>query len=312
MISVIMPAYNAASFIAEAIESILNQTFKDFEFLIVDDGSTDGTLDIIKRYAEQDSRIRVFENNHSGANKARNTAIEAAQYPWIACLDADDMALPNRLERQLQEAQKDPSVIIWGTYIYQINIEGKKLGTIENGPTSKEAFYAIDRTKSAIPVTQPTAMFKREIAQLAGGYDERVKGGQEIELWDRMVEHGPAVVIPEHLLYYRLHNQSISAKRFFDQLLVYDFILERNKARQRGETLDLEDFERTYHSKPLWVRFFRFTYYKGQYYYRNTGVLLSEKNYLRAIFSLSAAMILAPRFTIKRIMGRFKRQSAMA
>lgn len=311
MISVIMPAYNASSFIGEAIESILNQTYKDFEFLIVDDGSTDGTLDIIQQYAEQDSRIRVFENNHGGANKARNTAIEAAKYAWIACLDADDVALPNRLERQIEEAQKDPEVIIWGTYIYQINLDGKKLGTIENGPTSKEAFYEVDRTKSAVQITQPTAMFKREIAQLVGGYDERVKGGQEIELWDRMVEHGPAVVIPEHLLLYRLHNQSISAKRFFDQQLVYEFILERNKARQRGEMLDLEVFQQQHRSKPIWVRFFRFIHYKGRYYYRNTGVLLSEKRFFMAILSLSGAMLFAPRFTIKRIIGRLQRRSSM-
>jgi len=307
MISVVMPAYNASRFIAEAIESILNQTYRDIELIVVDDGSTDNTVEIIKRYVDQDERVQLIQNNHGGANKARNTGIERAKYPWIGCMDADDVAHPERFEKQFQAAEKDPDVIIWGTYIYQINIEGKKLGTIENGPTSREAFNAIDRTKSPIQITQPTAIFKREVALKAGAYDERVKGGQEIELWDRMAQYGPAQVIPEYLLNYRLHDQSISSKRFFDQMIVYNYILERNKYRQRGETLDLEMYQKQFRAKPIWTRFFRYTLFRGQFQYRNAGVLLSEKKYPQAITSLLVASILAPCFTIKRILDRVQR-----
>lgn len=305
MITVIMPAYNTEKFIGEAIQSIIDQTFTDFELIVVDDGSTDGTLAIIQTYVEKDNRVRLIQNAHGGACKARNDAIKEARYDWIASMDADDVAAPNRLERLWQAAQADPEVVVWGSYMHQINVDSKVIGVIQVGPTSKEKFHNLDRTRNPIMVVNPTALFKKEVALQVGLYDERLPAGQDIELWDRMAAHGPVVVIPEYLLKYRLHGSSISASRFFDQRMFIRYVTERYKSRQTGREITMDEFIADYKSKPRWERFTRYLYDRGMYQYRNTGVLLSQGRYLPAAASLVAAVVISPRFAIARILNRF-------
>jgi glycosyltransferase involved in cell wall biosynthesis len=305
MISVIMPAYNASDFIGEALDSILSQTFQQFEIIVVDDGSTDNTLAILRQYAQKDPRITVIQNNHGGACKARNTAIAVAKYPWIAAMDADDVSLPQRFEKQLKAAQAHPEVVVWGSYLNQINVKGDIIGTIRVGPTTVEAFNAVDRTQKAIVVTNSTAMFKREIALQAGCYDERLVAAQDTEFWDRMANYGPIVVLPEPLVSYRLHGQSISAKKFFHQRMLHDYVVERNRLKAIGQSITMEDYIKQYNEKPPVERFFRTTNNRGRYYYRNSGVQIAQKKYIPAIASLALATILSPVFSASRILNRF-------
>ena len=305
MISVVMPAYNAEQFIAEAIESILNQTYQEFELIVVDDGSTDGTLNIINEYVKKDPRLTLIHNEHGGACKARNDAIKIAKYEWVAPMDADDVAMPNRLERLMQAALADPEVVVWGSYMHQINVEGKIIGQIQIGPTTREQFYALDRTRSVIMVVNPTAMFKKDIALKVGGYDERLPAAQDVELWDRMAAYGPILVIPEPLLKYRLHGSSISAKRFFDQRMLHEFVLARYRAHQEEQEMTLPDFIVSYKSQPPLKRFFRNMHQRGRHYYRNSGVYLSQKQYPQAVFSLTMSLIFSPQFSLSRIRNRF-------
>lgn len=305
MISVIMAAYNGANFIRQAIESILNQTYQDFELIIVDDGSTDNTVEIIQSYAAKDPRVRLIQNAHGGANKARNTAIAAAKYPWIACMDADDVAVPERLETQLKAAEAEPDVVVWGSYMAQINAEGKVIGAIQIGPTTREQFYGLDRTKNVIMVVNPTSMFKRDIAMQVGCYDERLKAAQDVELWDRMAEYGPVLTIPKKLLQYRLHGDSISATKFFDQRMLHGYVLARNKAKQEGREISLDEYIHDYNNRPVLERFFRDMHNRGRHHYRTTGVFLSRKQYARAAWSLLLSVVLSPRFSLGRVWNRF-------
>lgn len=113
MISVIIPAYNAEVYISETIESIFNQTFKDFEIIVIDDGSTDSTVSIVKKYMSQDPRIRLVQQSNRGTSHARNNGIAHAKYNWIAPIDADDVLLPQRFEKQLATATQCPQVVDW-------------------------------------------------------------------------------------------------------------------------------------------------------------------------------------------------------
>lgn len=303
-ISVIMPAYNASQFIREAVESILNQTYDNLELIVVDDGSTDDTLKILAEYQAKDQRIMVIQNDHGGACKARNTAMHAASGEWIAPMDADDIAVPNRLEKQLEAALAQPEVVMWGTYMQQINVQGKIIGTVQIGPTSIEEFNSMDRSRNAIIVTTSTAFFKRDIALKVGGYDERLPAAQDAEFADRIANEGAIVFLPEFLIKYRLHGNSISAKKFSDQRMYHQFILARNKAKQHGNTLDMQAFVDEYKQKPPLERFFRDMHNKGRLYYRNTGVYLSQKQYAQAILSLTLSVVLSPKFSISRIWNR--------
>lgn len=306
MISVIMPAYNAEEFIAQAIESILNQTYQTFELLIVDDGSTDGTVEIINYYAAKDSRIKFIQADHGGGPRARNIAAKVAQYPWIAMMDSDDIAYPDRLEKQLKAAQADPEVVVWGAFMTQINRDGKATYQINVGPTSKEAFRAIDRTKELIRLYNPAAMLNREVFEKVGGYDERLLAAQDSELWDRMAEYGPVVVLSEPLLYYRIHDKQISITRLSEQRILHGFPIARNQAKAEGKDLSLDDYLTAYHSAPPHVKLARFSKHRGEYYYNKAARHRDKKEYPAMLLSMALSSLIRPQATIPRFFRKAK------
>src|SRR5688572_27460772 len=112
MISVVMPVFNGQRFLAQAMNSLLAQTFHDFEIIVVDDGSTDASPAILRDYAERDSRVRVIHGDHAGISAALNRGIEASTHEWIARIDADDVASPDRFAKQIAAARANPDVVI--------------------------------------------------------------------------------------------------------------------------------------------------------------------------------------------------------
>lgn len=270
MISVIMPAYNGERYIGEAIESILNQTFRELELIVVDDGSNDSTVEIVQGYVDRDNRVRLLQNEHGGACKARNTAIEAARYPWIAAMDADDVALPERLSIQYAHAQDEPDVVVWGSYMMRMDANGDDLKPFDDGPTSKDAFYQLDLTQEIISLYNPTALFKRDVALAVGGYDPNplLVAGQDSELWDRMADHGPIVVIPQILLRYRMHGSSISTQKMAKQKMLLTYPPARRRAQAAGQDLTLEQFIADYNDVSPWEKATRALHNQSDAYYR--------------------------------------------
>ncbi|MGO9953181.1 MAG: glycosyltransferase family 2 protein, partial [Dissulfurispiraceae bacterium] len=130
-ISVLMSCYNASKYLAEAIESILNQTFDNFEFIAIDDGSRDNTSDILKDYARADSRIILLEKENTGLTNSLNIGLKTARGKWIARMDADDVSLPNRFEDQLEFVQVHAGVILLGTSCIVIDQSGKVIRRYE-------------------------------------------------------------------------------------------------------------------------------------------------------------------------------------
>ena len=128
-VSVVMPVYNGERYLAEAIASILGQTFADFEFIIVDDGSSDGSPEIVREYAQRDSRIlSVFLEKNQGEASARNRGIERASGKYIAAMDSDDISLPDRLRLQLEFLNKNPTIGVLGGNVWVIDQDYKFLG----------------------------------------------------------------------------------------------------------------------------------------------------------------------------------------
>jgi len=305
MISVVMPAYNAADFIGEAIQSILDQTYTDYEFIIVDDGSTDGTAAIIQSYAERDPRIRLIENPHGGVCEARNTAIRQASGDWIVLMDADDIARPNRIERLVQAAEADPEVVVWGSYLTRITINGDVIGNIEVGTTSKEAFYAIDRTQRLIEMFAPTAMFRRDIALKVGGYNPLLLVAEDSELWDRMADYGPIVTVPESLLLYRLHDKSLTMTNQDMITMLHGFPPARQRARAEGRDLTVEQYIEDYSNRPLRQRLATYMLNRSKYYGKMASIVWARRQYPLAGVYLALSIAVQPRFMLTRIWNDF-------
>lgn len=211
IISVVLPVYNSEKYIAEAIESILYQTYRNFEFIIIDDGSSDGTLAILQEYQGKDSRIRLISRENKGVVSTLNEGINLVCGEWIALMNADDIALPYRFECQLQWlAQTDADIC--GSWV-------KLFGTAD------ERIIKYPQTDQAIkiallfssPFAQPSVMMKTVLVKQLlydNAYD---KGAEDYDLWERAAHKGWQMTnVQEVLLLYRQHTTQIT-KRFFNE-----------------------------------------------------------------------------------------------
>lgn len=197
-ISVVMSVYNGEKYLKEAIESILSQSYKDFEFIIINDGSTDNSLNIINEYKQKDPRIKVISRENKGLIESLNEGVKMAEGEYIARMDADDVSLSNRLEKQLKYAQEGGFVVC---------------GTWAEGMVYPPNFDQIKRfTLLHNPFIHPTVMFRKDVFKKVGGYRKFFKHIEDYELWTRIVFKYKTGNIPEVLLKYRVHEEQITKK----------------------------------------------------------------------------------------------------
>lgn len=238
-ISVILPAYNAARFLAEAIESILNQTFKDFELILINDGSHDQTKDIMLSYKEKDARIVILDNDgNRGLSYSFNHGIEMARGKYIARMDADDVSLPNRFRKQVSYLERHPKISILGSSMIQINEKGDKMFTLNREPS-----HALIKFSSlfSTPIYHPTIMAKAEILK-SNHYNEGLSNSEDYELWSRLLFNNHIIFgnIKRPLLLYRaypgsftqtinLDKRSISAHNTISNLRQYTSLTDQEK-----------------------------------------------------------------------------------
>ena len=209
LVSVIMATYNGERFIAEAIQSVLDQTFKDFEFIIVDDGSTDTTEQLISSY--QDQRIvYIKKENNTGIADSLNIGIDSAKGDYIARMDDDDVCMSTRLEKQLKVFSENDKLILCGTSVFQ-----KGVPEIRINPEKHEDIKTAMLFKN--PITHPTVMFRNELLSNYS-YDANMVPSEDYDLWSRLIFEGEFYNIREPLLFYRYHKKSETATRREEQL----------------------------------------------------------------------------------------------
>ena len=209
VLSVIMTSYNCAQYIHDAITSILSQSFKEFEFIIVDDGSTDGTVELIKTF--KDTRIRLFPCEHQGRAAALNYALAQAQGDLIAFMDADDISLPERLEKQFQLLRQDPDIGIvssWYQLIDQNGVQSRVMRKLPERHTQIEYEMTIHCSSCF-----PAVMVRREVAQIVGGFCTGYQSGVDFDFFLRLLPVCKFYNIQKSLLLHRIHSSSISARR---------------------------------------------------------------------------------------------------
>ncbi len=207
-VSVLMPVFNPARYIRQSLDSILNQTFQDFEIVVVDDGSTDGSSRIIEEYAQGDARVRFHRYPRRGLVPARNATLALARAPLVACLDHDDVALPRRLELQVAFLRAHPEVVCVGGSAEMIDEADRFLTTLY--PPCDDATIQKLLVQGHCAIFNSASMFRREAAMASGGYDERAPFSQDLDMWLRLGEVGKIANLPEPVLRYRLHSGGVS------------------------------------------------------------------------------------------------------
>lgn len=210
-VSIVMSVYNGKSLLPATMDSMLNQTWKDFEFIIIDDGSNDGATDLLQDYASRDSRIRLTVRENKGLTYTLNEGLRQATAPLIARMDADDISMPDRLEKQVRFMNEHPDVVLLGGAHDYIDVQGRRLFTIR--PPLDDSSLQQQCLEGTTPICHPLAMFRRDAVLKVGGYDESYAVAQDLELWLRLGEIGKLACLPDVILQYRLHDKSLSETR---------------------------------------------------------------------------------------------------
>ena len=220
-ISVVIPAYNAEHFLAQTLESVLAQTLAADEILVVDDGSTDATASIAEGFGPQ---VTVFRRPNSKAAAARNFGVEQATSDWVAFLDADDIWLPDKLQRQMQELRSDPGADLCYTSMTTLVHDGDhmRVGDLMMAPPPEEIRHWLSRRCAILP---SSVVVRRSTLQKAGGFDCSLRHGcEDYDLWFRLCNMGTRFcACNESLVYYRMHgnNTALSLDWFHEYTGVY-------------------------------------------------------------------------------------------
>jgi glycosyltransferase involved in cell wall biosynthesis len=208
LVSVQMPVYNGAEYLAEAIDSVLCQTLENFEFIIIDDGSTDNSLAILQVYAGRDARIRLFTRENRGLSATQHELVTLARGEFIAQLDQDDIALPQRLDLQVDFLNKNSAVVCVGGSYQLIDGAGRYLTTLRL-PTDNLEIQAAN-LQGHCALLHPAAMMRRGAVLSVGSYDTSYNTATDIDLWLRLGEIGQLANLDSVILKYRLHVKSAS------------------------------------------------------------------------------------------------------
>ncbi len=210
-VSVLMPVYNAERYLAEAVESVLAQTFTDFELIALDDGSTDTSLSLLNRYAAQDDRVYVVSQPNRGVAHTRNDLLRLARGEYVAVLDADDVAMPARLDRQIAYLDAQPEVVCVGS-CHQVIDDCSRLLTELQLPEDNDTIQRLALAGHG-SICNSASMIRRKALIAVGGYDPSVAPAEDLDVWLKLGEVGLLANLSDVLIKYRLHSNSLSEKK---------------------------------------------------------------------------------------------------
>ena len=205
-ISVVLPVFNAVAYVEAAVQSVLEQTFENFELILIDDGSTDASGDILRKLAARDTRVRLIQRENRGLIATLNEGVAMARAPFVARMDADDISLPCRLALQFERMCADPSLVVLGGAIRYLDAAGR-LGRTVVYPTGEKIETAI---LWGAPVAHPATMFRTEAGRRVGGYSHLFAHAEDYALWLQLRNSGKVDNLPQTVLHYRVHGQSTS------------------------------------------------------------------------------------------------------
>jgi glycosyltransferase involved in cell wall biosynthesis len=232
-ISVVLPVFNGSAYIIESVASILTQTFRDFELLVVDDGSTDNTRELLAPLAARDPRLQILAEPHRGLVGSLNHGIKVARGELIARMDADDAAMPERFAAQVAYLDANPDCVTVGTSILKVNAEGmpaKKSGTSWQLP----AFVPLAFPPEIGGVPHPTALIRASALAQVGGYRPYFYNAEDRDLWARLWAVGRIYQLKDVALRYRVHAGSVTRQKRGEQLLSHMLVDMSAVARQLG------------------------------------------------------------------------------
>ncbi|MGC2814156.1 MAG: glycosyltransferase [Candidatus Acidiferrum sp.] len=209
LVSVLMSVFNGEKYLAVAIDSILGQTFSDFEFIVIDDGSTDSTARILSDYAVRDSRLRVVQQQNKGRTASLNIGLGLCKGTYIARMDADDFALASRFGDQVSFMERNQDVVLVGGAIELMGSRGQTLRAVIPPLDDSEIRASLLRQN---PICHPAVLLRKEVVLAVGGYRGAFQESEDYDLWLRMSERGRLANLGQVVLKYRVHGGQVSVR----------------------------------------------------------------------------------------------------
>ena len=237
-ISVVMSVHNAERYLHKAIESILTQSFADFEFIIIDDGSSDGSPAILREYAAKNERIRPILHENRGLTKALNEGLALARGEFVARMDADDISLPQRFERQAFYLKQHPDCVLLGSEVLLVDPEGWPICRRGHLLSHQQIDEQLLRGDGG-GLTHPAVMIRTRTLREIGGYNEAMTTAQDLDLFLHLAEVGQIANLPDVLLKWRQHPASVNHTRYLTWREMKKIALSA-AAQRRHIRLDLE------------------------------------------------------------------------
>jgi glycosyltransferase involved in cell wall biosynthesis len=303
LVSAVIPAYNASRYITESVRSVLEQTHAELELIVIDDGSTDDTVDMARAAFGDDPRARVHSFPNVGLPGARSRGLELARGELLAQLDADDRWLPDKLSKQIAVLQAEPHTVCVGCLMRYIGEDGHTLrGPRGFTPTTGEDprdpnRQELIRQALLLPFPPSTILYRTETLRTVGGWDATIPTyGEDVDLLARIAARGSVGIVPEPLAEYRLHLDSMTVDDFFARRRYMMFVIQRHQARMDGGDLTFEQFEAGYH--PTW-RERRLA--RANHHVRKAGMSLLYRHYPAAVGHFTAALAMRPSYPLARV-----------
>jgi glycosyltransferase involved in cell wall biosynthesis len=238
IVSIVLPVYNAELFLAETLDSILRQTFSNFEVIAINDGSTDSSLGILKEYAKKDARIVIIDQKNMGLVKTLNSAISSARGTYIARVDADDPSFENRLELQVEVLDKNSNIVLVGGGFEIIDENGFFIETV-HAPTREEDIRRAMLIRN--PFGHAGVMFTKKAFKDTGGYSDDCGPTEDYDLWVRLSHVGNITSIPQPLYRYRIVQSGISQSASEEQAKFTKKITENLWKKQTPRVLSRQE-----------------------------------------------------------------------
>ena len=301
-----MPAYNAGRYLATAIESVLAQTYQDFELIIINDGSVDGTRAIAEAYAGRDRRVRVINQTNCGVAATLMVGLKQADHELVAIMHADDVMLPTRLARQVEFLQTNPGVAVVSSLVYNIDSEGRIIARSGSPITSIKAAQEARDRHELVAVHHPGVMFRKSVVLQVGGYRQQFVPSEDLDLWARIMEKGHLVVaLPEYLLSYRIHGTAASVANARGVVLKHRWVKMCAECRRAGRPEpSWEQFNEQLRARPFFRKLDENRKDTAKILYKKAVENYAGRRRWRMLIPLFGAIMLQPLYVKRQIAGK--------
>ncbi|PZX52085.1 glycosyltransferase family 2 protein [Algoriphagus chordae] len=307
-VSVILPVFNQEQFLDETILSILDQSYQEFELLILDDGSTDGSAEIIRKYSQFDNRIKSYFRENRGKCVSTNELVDKAEANWCVFLDSDDVMFKNRIEDQIAFHQQNPELLASSCHCDYIDNDGEFIGTQTYPFFKGENDWQISLKNNEIVLCAFTGlMVKKDVYTQIGGLRSAFWPCEDMDFINRFIEHEfPIQIIQKPLMKYRIHDNSVTSKRQWDMFRISDYVSRCAMLRRSGEReISFGEFVELDNQNSLIFSLKRKLLRYSQIWHRKAGYAYYKKQYVTFSKRFLLAFCFSPAYVYSTVRNRF-------